>query len=637
MTLSALFVAMWIHAGTLDVRGDTGAFDASCPTAMAGDDDDERRMTPSAMADDGDGDDDDSLASDDDPGDGPEAFPCSTCPSASWSTRREPRGHPGSFTSTPRRLLQEPDARRPSRAALPQHRVCLGAHEARLAAPGRRSPEPRPWSRGVLSMKLDLRLDLGSRRLLPVWRALLRPKYLREDLVAGLTVASIAVPLSLAIALASGVPPALGITTAVVSAVVAALFGGTPLAVTGPAAALAVLVAAAVQAHGLGGLVIIGLIAGILQIATGVLGLGRFVRLVPLPVVEGVNAGIGAIILIGQLPRVLGLPPPEVSGVVDVLTHIGELFHQARPASALIALSTVALVFGLPRIHPLLPAPLLAVAVPTAVVAALGIETATLGAVPFEIPLPRLPSLPAAGAWGSLLGTAALVYALASLASLLSSSAVDKLARGERHDPDQEMIGQGLGNVASALVGGLPVTGVIARSSLNVQAGARTRRAAIFHALVVLLVVSVLAPVMARIPLATLAGLLVAVAARMLDPRKFVRMARACRDDAVVAALTFAVMVFTDLVEGVQWGVVAALAVAAVRLGQMRLHLHDHDRAATRIELTGPLTFLASLQIEALRGRIDEARPGTPIVLDAGGATALDASGVRCWPTWCDR
>jgi carbonic anhydrase len=478
-------------------------------------------------------------------------------------------------------------------------------------------------------MKFAPRFDLGIRRLVPDWRALLRPAHLREDAIAGLTVASIAVPLSLAIALASGVPPALGLVTAVVSAVVVALFGGTPLAVSGPAAAMAVLIAEAVQAHGIGGLVIIGLGAGILQLATGVLGLGRFVRLVPVPVVEGFTAGIGAIILIGQLPRLLGLPPPPESHVVAVITHLGEMLPQARPASALIALGTIALVFGLPRLHPRLPAVLLAVAVPTAAVAALGIDAATIGAIPREFPLPRLPSLPAGAAWGSLLGTAVVVYALASLESLLSSSAVDKLARGERHDPDQEMIGQGLGNLASALVGGIPVTGVIARSALNVQAGARTRRAAIFHSVAILAVVFGLAPLMARIPIATLAGVLVAVALRMLDPRKFLAMARAARGDAGVAMLTFALIVSTDLVEGVQWGIVAALVLAAVRLGQSHLRLHDHDRSTARVELSGPLTFLASLQIEALRERIASVRPGRPVVLDASGATALDASGVE--------
>lgn len=476
---------------------------------------------------------------------------------------------------------------------------------------------------------IDLRLDLGVRRLLPAWRGMFRAEHLREDLVAGLTVACIAVPLSLAIALASGVPPAVGLVTAIMSGVVVAFFGGTPLAVSGPAAAMAVLTASVVQTHGIGGLLVVVLLSGLLQVFTGVLGLGKLVRLVPVSVVEGFTAGIGAIILIGQLPRVLGLPPPEQSHVVDVITHIGELFHQAKPLSVLLALGTVALVFGLPKIDKRIPAPLLAVAIPTAIVAIVGIQTQTIGSIPSTLPLPKIPAFPAAGAWGPIVGATLVVYALGSLESLLSSSAVDKIAPGERHDPDQEMIGQGLGNMASALVGGMPVTGVIARSALNVQAGARTRRAAIIHSIALVGVVFLLASVMARIPIATLAGVLLAVAFRMLDPRKLTAMARVSRPDALVFVITFAVMVFTDLVEGVQWGIAAALAIAAIRLGQTTTQLDDAGKSASRLELSGPITFLASLKVDDLRKRIADRTAGSPIILDVTGATSMDASGAE--------
>lgn len=476
---------------------------------------------------------------------------------------------------------------------------------------------------------IDLRLDLGVRRLFPAWRAMLRAEHLREDLIAGLTVASIAVPLSLAIALASGVPPAIGLVTAVVAGVVCALFGGTPLSVSGPAAAMAVLVATIVQTHGLAGLLVTGLLCGLLQIATGVLGLGKLIRLVPVSVVEGFTAGIGAIILVGQLPRVLGLPPAEQSRVLDVLVHIGEMLHQARPVSVALALGTVALVFGLPRIHRRIPAPLIAVIAPTAIVAVLGIPTETIGSIPRSFPLPRLPGMPEGAAWGSILGAALVVYALASLESLLSSSAVDKLARSRRHDPNQEMIGQGLGNIASALVGGIPVTGVIARAALNVQAGARTRRAAILHALGLVAVVFLFAPVMAHIPVAALAGVLLSVAFRMLDPRRLTAIARVSRPDAAIYGITFGVMVFTDLVKGVEWGLVAALVIAALRLGQTHAHLHEPEAVPARLEVRGPLTFLASLRMDALQLRVELAEPGSSVILDLRGATAMDASGAE--------
>lgn len=476
---------------------------------------------------------------------------------------------------------------------------------------------------------LHLRTDLGIRRLLPEWRALFRRDHLREDVIAGLTVACVALPLSLAIALASGVPPAVGLVTSIVAGVVGALFGGTPLAVSGPTATMAVLLAATAERYGLTGVFAVGLACGLIQLASGVIGLGRVIRLVPVPVVEGFIAGTGAIILIGQLPRVLGLPPPEEAHVVSVVTHIGELLHQASGTAIAIALGTAAIVLGLPRLDRRLPAPLFGVAVPTLVVAALGVETATIGALPRTLPLPGLPAIPA-GAWGAILTTAVMVFFLATLESLLSASAVEKLARGERPDPDQELVGQGLANVAAAILGGLPGAAVIARSSLNAQAGGRTRRASIVHALALVAVVFLFAPLVARVPIAALAGVLVAVSLRMLDPRKLLALLRVSRGDAAVYATTFVLIVLTDLASGVQWGILAALAVAAVRLGQSHTHVHPGSGVdATRIRLRGPLTFLASLKVDRLRAQIDRLRPGARAILDLSEATALDASGVE--------
>ncbi|HLO68417.1 MAG TPA: SulP family inorganic anion transporter, partial [Holophaga sp.] len=249
-------------------------------------------------------------------------------------------------------------------------------------------------------MSLSLRPDLGIRRLLPEWGRLFTLADLRADVVAGVTVACIAIPLSLAIALASGVDPAVGLVSAIVGSTVAALFGGAPLGVSGPAAAMAVLVANVIQVHGLGGLLVVGMGCGCLQAATGVLGLGRLIRLVPMPVVAGFTAGIGAIIFIGQLPRALGLPPAEGSHVLDTLVHLGTVLHAARPTALLLALSTVALAFLLPRLLPRAPAPLLSVLLPTAAVGILGLDTALIGRLPSALPGPALPPLPPSGWMG---------------------------------------------------------------------------------------------------------------------------------------------------------------------------------------------------------------------------------------------
>ncbi len=475
------------------------------------------------------------------------------------------------------------------------------------------------------------RFDLGIRNLIPDWKALFSRQHLGADLGAGLTVACIAIPLSLAIALASGVAPAVGLVTAIVAGIVCGLFGGTPLQVSGPAAAMAVLVATLVQEHGVVGLLLIGIGCGLLQVATGVLGLGRFVRLVPLPVVEGFTAGIGAIILVGQLPRALGLPPPAQSHVFSVFSHIADLAPQVKLAAVGVTLLTLAVIYIVPRLTKRVPSQLVGVVVATVVTVALGLDTAAIGAIPRSLPLPSLPEISSDIRLGAIAGSTLVVFALASLEPLLSASAVDRQAPDQkRSDPDQELIGQGLGNIASAFFGGIPVTGVIARSGTNIQAGAKTRRSGIIHAITLILAVFALAPLIERIPVAALAGVLFSVAFRMLSPATFKHLWKHSRSDGIVYAVTFATIVFVDLLEGVQWGVVAALAIAAIRLGRPRMAfraipLRDHHHFA----FEGPLTFLSSLDLDGVRRELASLEPGQCVVFDARDVTTMDASGVE--------
>ncbi len=475
----------------------------------------------------------------------------------------------------------------------------------------------------------SFRLDLGLRKLIPEWKQLLSPRDLKDDIVAGITVACIAIPLSLAIALASGVDPAVGLITAIVAGVVVALFNGTPLAVSGPAAAMAVLIASVVQQFGIGGLLVVGLGTGILQVLTGVFGLGKLIRFVPVPVVAGFTAGIGGIILIGQLPRALGLPPPAQSHVFDVITHLGQLLHETNLIALGLTMTTLVISLGLPKVLPKLPAPLIGVVVPTIAVFAFGLKVPTIGALPSSLPMPQLPTLPTEGL-GALLGTTLVVYALASLETLLSSGAVDKLTRGHRHDPDQELIGQGIGNAAVAMFGGIPVTGVIARSALNVQAGAKTRRSAIIHAIVLLVSVLLFAGVMSAIPIAALAGVLLSVALRMLNPRELIALWRVSRSEGAVYLVTFAAIVLVDLMVGIQAGVLAALFIAAIRLGQVRTMIHAVDIPGPhRVSLAGPITFLSSSKLEMLRAEVDGFDPSRGVVVDMSGVTAVDSSGAE--------
>lgn len=475
----------------------------------------------------------------------------------------------------------------------------------------------------------NLRLDLGLRKLLPEWLALVSPRNLRADLVAGVTVACVAVPLSLAIGLASGVNPGIGITTAIIAGIVCALFGGTPLAVSGPAAAMAVLIASVVEEHGLAGLYMVGLGCGLLQLLSGVLGLGRFVRYVPVPVVAGFTAGIGAIIIIGQLPRALGLTPPDQWHVLDVLTHIGEQIQNAKPVVAAIALSSAAICLGLPKLTTRIPAPLVAVVLPSLAVALFDLSAPVIGEIPRALSLPRLPTWPGATSVWSIVSATMVTFALASLETLLSSTAIDKLSGESRHDSDQELIGQGLGNTVVAMFGGIPVTGVIARSALNLQAGAKTRRSAIIHSLTLIALVLFLAPLVGQIPLACLAGVLLAVALRMISVSEFLQLWKTARAEGFIYALTFCVILFFDLIAGIQVGLVAAFAVLAIRLGRTRVQHVKMGQAQERVSLQGPLTFLSSRALDPVRRALDTDAPAREIILDLSRVSALDVSGAE--------
>jgi carbonic anhydrase len=266
----------------------------------------------------------------------------------------------------------------------------------------------------------------------------------------------------------------------------------------------------------------------------------------------------------------------------------------------------------------------------TTVVALFRIDAETIGEIPRSLPRPRVPALPDGVRLTTLAGAAFVVYAIASLETLLSSAAVDKLAPGPRSDPDQDLIGQGLGNTISALFGGIPVTGVIARSATNVQAGAKTRRSAIIHALALVVVVLLAASTIGRIPIAALAAVLFSVAFRMLDPKAFLRLWRHSRGDGTIYAVTFFVIVFVGLLQGVQWGVVAALVIAAIQLGRSRLDVRAARAGAHYVfELRGPLTFLSSLDIERLRRELDLLERGRGVVIDLRDVSVMDASGTE--------
>ncbi|MBL8777113.1 MAG: SulP family inorganic anion transporter [Acidimicrobiales bacterium] len=386
----------------------------------------------------------------------------------------------------------------------------------------------------------------------------------RNDLVAGLTVAVVALPLALAFGITTGLGAAAGLTTAIVAGVVAAVFGGSNLQVSGPTGAMTVVLVPLVARHGADGVIIAGVLAGLLVIAGALLRLGRYLAYIPWPVVEGFTLGIAVIIALQQVPNALGVPKPEGENTAVVAGRaVADAIGDVNLAAVgLVALVAVIMVVA-PRLHRSLPASLLAVLAATVVAAVADLDVTTIGTLPQALPTLHLPHV-AVGDLDRYLSAAFAIAALAAIESLLSAKVADGMADGPRHDPDRELFGQGLANVVSPLLGGMPATGAIARTAVNVRAGARTRVAALVHSVTLVAVVLFAASLVARIPLAALAGVLIVTAVRMVDVHNIRAVLRSTRSDAIVLVLTAVATVVFDLIVAVEIGVAAA-AVLALR------------------------------------------------------------------------
>lgn len=488
---------------------------------------------------------------------------------------------------------------------------------------GRRSAVSIPPipSRGTLSRWWeDWRAD---------WADAFKPAHLGVDLVAALSVACIALPLSMAIALASDVDPQRGLVTAIVGGFVASIAGSSRLSVTGPAAAMAVLVGQVVDQHGVSGLVFVTLVAGLLQVMTGLTGLGSMARLVPASVVHGFTAGIGVVILIGQLPRALGLPAPDESHTFDVIKHVGSLLHHTRwQAAGLALLVAIPMLVG-PRRAPKVPFAIIGVGTATVITFALDLDVVKVGTLP-HLTIPPPPGVPSLATFPALFGDALAIFALGSLESLLSIASLEKLRAGEKHDPNHELVGQGLGNLAAALAGGMPVTSVIARSALNVQSGARTRRSAVLHTVFVAVALFAARPVLAAVPIAALGGVLLAVGIRMLDVKVLAELWRESRAEAGVFVVTGTVMVASDLLVGVQAGVIAACVVALYRLTRASVRIVPaHEGEPHQVLLEGTLTFLASPKLDTLTQRLRDAEVEPGCIVDARHLDSIDGTAAE--------
>lgn len=476
----------------------------------------------------------------------------------------------------------------------------------------------------------------------------------RDDAAAGLVVGLIALPLSMALAIASGVPPQHGLYTAIVAGALAAALGGSRLNITGPTAAFVVVLVPVSARFGVGGLLLATLMAGVMLIGMGLMRLGRLIQFIPHPVTTGFTAGIAVVIATLQIKDFLGLAVaghPE--GFVDKVIALGEAMPTLRWADAAVGAGTLAVLVMWRRITPRVPAALVALALAGGVAWGFPqLELATIGTrfggIPQVPPSPLLPwSLPGPDGQPLQLSLdllrqlavpAIAIAMLGAIESLLCAVVADGMARlPKRHDPDAELIGQGLGNVVAPFFGGFAATGAIARTAANIRAGGRSPVAALVHAAFVLAAVLLLAPVLSYIPMASMAALLLLVAWNMSEARHFLHTLRvAPRSDVMVLLVCFGLTVVFDMVVAVCTGVLLA---ALLFMRRMAAFTHTritggehHDLVAplppdvVLYEIAGPLFFgAAERAMEAVHAL---PTPPRAVILHLGGVPIMDMTGL---------
>lgn len=457
-----------------------------------------------------------------------------------------------------------------------------------------------------------------------------------RDLLAGVTVGVVALPLALAFGISSGAGAAAGLITAVIAGVVAAVFGGSHVQVSGPTGAMAVVLAPIVAHYGPASLALVTVLAGMIVLAAGVTGLGRAVTFIPWPVIEGFTLGIATIIFLQQVPAAVGQHAPAgkapLAGAATVLMHAG--WATAWPSLLLAALVAVLMV-GLPRLHRAIPESLTAVIAASGVAGLAGLSVARIGVLPAHLPAPLLPHADLT-ALRTLAGAAVAVAALAAIESLLSARVAATMSPTGPYDPNRELVGQGLASVASGMFGGMPATGAIARTAVNIRAGARTRVAAITHSALLLAVVYLASKPVGAIPLAALSAVLMVTSFRMISARTIHTILRSTRSDATTFILTAVVTVCFDLIEAVEIGIVVAaffaLRMVARRSSVTREELpgtpQPGDERIALLRLDGAMFFGAAERI--WNAITDAHRPDIDVVIIRMSQLGmLDATGAR--------
>lgn len=469
---------------------------------------------------------------------------------------------------------------------------------------------------------------------------------LRADAGAGVTLGIVALPLSMALAIAAGAPPQYGLFTAIVAGMLIAVLGGSMHSVSGPTAAFVVLLAPVTAKYGMQGLLVASVMAGVMLVAMGLMRLGQLIQFVPYPVTTGFTAGIGIVIAVLQLGDFIGVGRLEGDRIWTRVADLAGRWSALRPADLAVGAGTLAVLILLPRLTRRVPAPLAAMALATLgglALGAAGHEVVTIqtqfGGIPSAPPLPIVPWGDGGMSWEvvrDLVPTAAAIALLGAIESLLCAVVADGMTGG-RHDPDAELIGLGIGNLVAPFFGGFAATGALARTATGIRAGGRTPIAAVIHSLFLLAAILALAPILGYIPMAAMAGLLLVVAWNMSEADRFIRMVRiAPKSDVIVLLVCFGLTVAYDMVVAVSVGVVLAALLFMRRMVEIagaQLTGGPQGHTAKGLppgvvfyDIAGPLFFgAAGKALEALT--VVEGGVHT-VIIDMEDVPAVDATGL---------
>ncbi len=479
---------------------------------------------------------------------------------------------------------------------------------------------------------------------LPTWKAEFREynaARFQQDLLSGLTVGVVALPLALAFGVTSGAGAAAGLFTAIVAGFIGSAFGGSSYNISGPTGAMTVVLLPIIAQYGLDKIYLVGLMASIILLILALLRFGRLIGLIPYPVVTGFTNGIAIIIFLQQIPAFLGIPTPKGAHILGVsLEAIQQFLQNPKAGPIVLTLLTIGIILAWGRFTKGIPGSIVALIAVT-LVSLVFPDIPRIGQIPNTLPAPHLPAW-SFGDVSRLFSPALAVALLAGIETLLSAVVADSMTIREKHDPDRELLGCGLANLIAPIFGGIPATGAIARTAVNVRSGAQTRLSGIIHAVFLLLVVLVLGPLARVIPLSVLAGILMVTAVRMLEFEAILAILRSTKSDLSTMLVTMLVTVLFDLVLAIEVGLVLAgvlfiqrmarsMSIEPMDLSPPQNAAIDHGLLRERVvafRVDGPLffavagEFIQSLtqikEVDALILRMRRVK-----VIDASGANAL--------------